>query len=356
VRARLRIVLDAIVYTVPLITLLIVASEWNGIPGQPLRDTAAYHLAAEAARTGADIYDPLPSAGPHEFRGEYPFLYPPPLAALLSFLPEMSLTTFDRLWLCLNIVAFWVFAASIARIASGAWTVRSTLRWGAATLFLPGAWLAIHFANIDMMILALVAFGLARPPIAGACLTLAAAFKVVPVWAFATRVLRRPRETVRSAAVAAAVCSAACFVVFGIVETVELSLRWVVDVMPTVSQGQFWGESLSMVRSGLDPIHYTSNLSLSFMPVQIAVLNGWEYDGGPLPSYVRFYLTAVGVLAPLLAAWLTRRRSPTLQTTVVFAAALFAAPIVRPYVLPVLLLVLAAIIQEKRSARLTPAA
>src|SRR5690606_18562126 len=108
-----------------------------------------------------------------------------------------------------------------------------------------------------------------------------------------------------------------------------------------------------MLRSGLAPIHYTSNLSLSFLPVQLAVLNGWwGYAGGELPGMVRFYLTAVAILGPLLAAWLTRHRGATLQAAVVFAAAVFAAPIVRPYVLPVLLLVLAAVRHEQRTAGL----
>ena len=102
-----------------------------------------------------------------------------------------------------------------------------------------------------------------------------------------------------------------------------------------------------MLLSDLHPVHYNSNLSLSFLPVQVAVLNGWRYEGGDLPGYVRHYLTAVALLGPLVAAWFTRHRSATLQTAVVFAAALFSAPIVRPYVLSVLLLVLAAARAER---------
>lgn len=354
---RLRFALEAVTFVVPVLTVLIALTEWNGIPGQPFRDTAAYHAAGEAARNDGDIYDPLPPPGPHAYRGQqhYLYLYPPPLAALLALLPRTRLVTFDRAWLCLNIVALWIFAASVARIANRTWNLRSTLRWGAATFFLPGTWLAIHFGNIDMMILALVALGLAHVPIGGAALVLAAVFKVTPVWPLLVRLLRAPRDTLGPAAAGVSVCVAACWAIFGIDQTVALSLRWIRDVMPSLSQGQFWGGSLAVLLTGLHPVHFTSNLSLSFLPVQIAVLNGWPYEGGDLPPYVRGYLTAIAVLAPIAAAWLTRKRSATLQGAVVFAAALFAAPIVRPAALLALLLVLAAARGERR-ARLTAAA
>jgi hypothetical protein len=124
-----------------------------------------------------------------------------------------------------------------------------------------------------------------------------------------------------------------------------------------LAQGQFWGESLRSLRTGgWHPVHYFDNLSLSFLPVQLAVLNGWGYDGGPLPGGIRAWLTGVSIIGPTLAAWLTRRRSPTAQAAIVFAAALFSGPIVRPYVLPALLLVLAAVRGERRESGLATAA
>lgn len=117
--------------------ILFVALEWNGIPGQA-RDTVAYHPAAEAARVGSSIYDPLPTPGPHEFDGEWLYLYPPPLAAMLSALPAVDYRTFDRVWLIMMLVAFWVLSACLARVASGDWSIRGTGTWAVALFLLPG--------------------------------------------------------------------------------------------------------------------------------------------------------------------------------------------------------------------------
>jgi hypothetical protein len=338
----------AAVHVVPFAVVALIVVEWNGIAGQD-RDTAAYHHAAAAARVDGQIYEPAPPPGPHEFHGEWPYLYPPPLAALLSWLPDTSYRGFDRGWLLLNLVAFWVAAAALGRIANGRWSAAATGRWGAALFFLPGAVLAIHFGNIDLVILALVALGLALPASAGFSLGLAAAFKVTPVWPLLALALRRPRRTLPGLAAAVALLGGACLLVFGWGGSVALSAQWVTDVMPAVSQGQFWGESLDRLRAGsLSPVHYLYNLSPSFLPVQLAVLSGaWDYEGGPLPGPVRAYLAAVAIGAPLAAAWLTRRRSPEVQAAIVLAAALLAAPIVRPYVLSVVLLVMAALRQER---------
>jgi hypothetical protein len=179
---------------------------------------------------------------------------------------------------------------------------------------------------------------------------LAAAFKVTPVWPLLTLVARRPRRTLPGMTAAVALCGGACLWVFGARGTVDLVVQWITDIMPTVAQGQFWGESFSNLQAGqLRFVDFLGNLSVSFAPVQMAVLWGWwDYDGGPLPGSVRGYLTAVAIGVPLVTAWLTRRRSPSVQAAVVLAAALFAAPIVRPYALPVLLLVLATVRQERR--------
>jgi hypothetical protein len=126
-------------------------------------------------------------------------------------------------------------------------------------------------------------------------------------------------------------------------------MQWVSAVMPTLSQGQFWAGSLAGIRRGeLAFLDYLDNLSLSFLPVQLAVLLGWDYRGGPLPGAVRVYLTAASVGVPLLTAWLTRRRTVCLQAASVAAAAMLAAPITRPIIFPTLLIVLAALHRERR--------
>jgi hypothetical protein len=337
----------------PFLLLLVVVFEWNGIPGQP-RDSIAYFRAANAARDGSNIYEPLPPPGPHEFAGEWFYLYPPPLAALLSFLPAVDYRTFDRIWLVANVLAFVVLGLMLAKVARGSWTVRGGFAWSAALLFLPGAALAIHFGNLDVMILALFASAMAVPWLAGLTLGCAAAFKVAPVWSLAAVLLRRPRLTLPGLAAAVVLCVGACLIVFGLDGTVAYVIHWTRDIMPTVSQGQFWGESLEALKAGgLTPVHYFSNLSLSFLPVQIAVLAGWGHDGGALPAGVRAYLTLIAIGGPLVAAWLTRHRTVNVQASIIMAAALLCAPIVRPYVLAIALVVLAALREERRTRRTT---
>jgi hypothetical protein len=350
-RQRWRRLARAATHITPVAILVFLAVEWNGIPGQD-RDTIAYHHAAASARADGAIYERKPPPGPHELTDWRLYLYPPPLAALLSFLPETTYRTFDRGWLVLNLLAFWILAAALGRLAAGAWSVSSTARWGAAAFFFPGTLLAIHYGNMEVILLALVAVGLALPATAGLTVGLAAAFKVTPVWPLLTLAARRPRRALPGLAAAVALCGGACLWVFGARGTVDLVVQWITDIMPTVVQGQFWGESFSNLQAGqLRFVDFLGNLSVSFAPVQIAALSGWwDYDGGPLPGSVRGYLTAVAIGVPLVAAWLTRRRSPNVQAAVVLAAALFAAPIVRPYALPVLLLVLATVRQERRDA------
>lgn len=348
---RLRNLGRATCVVLPVAMVVFMAFEWNGIPGQA-RDTLAYHRAGEVAAAGGNIYEPLPPPGPHEFTGEWFYLYPPPLAALLGFLPEVDYRTFDRMWLVLNFLAFWVLAAALGRIAGGAWSSGHTGIWGLALFFFPGTLMAIHFGNIELVALALVALGLAIPITSGTTLGLAAAFKVTPVWPLLTVLISRPRKVIPGLAVAVALAGGACLAAFGVAGTGALVAQWLRDVLPTVGQGQFWGESLARLKAGpLHPLHYLANLSIPFAPVQLAVMYGWDYSGGPLPGPVRAYLTATGIAAPLLVAWLTRRRPVPLQAAATLTAAVLAAPIVRPYALPVLLLLLATLLQQRRERR-----
>jgi hypothetical protein len=332
------------------LVLAVVVVHWQALPRFP-RDTLAYFQAGAAAAEGAGIYDPVPPAGPHEFRGvdDFHYLYPPPLAAMVSPAAGVGYRTFDRLWLILDLLAFGVLAAALARIAWGAWTFDGTTRWAAAVV-VPGPLLAIHFGNIELLVLALAALGLAVPRSAGFTLGLGAAFKVTPVWPLVALLIRRPRTIAPGVAAAMALAAGACLVVFGGSGTWALTAQWATQVMPTAGQGQFWGGSLAALQRGdLRPLDYLANLSPSFLPVQVAVLSGWwDYQGGPLPGAVRAYLTAMAIAAPLLVGWLTRRRSPNVQAAAVLVAALFGAPITRPYALPALFLLLATVRQERR--------
>lgn len=340
----------AAIRVVPMALVLgVVVVHWQALPDFP-RDTLAYYQASAAAADGTGIYD-VPPPGPHELRSidQLLYLYPPPLAALLSPVGDVGYRAFDRLWLILDVLAFWVLAAALAKIARGSWTFDGTTRWAAAVV-VPGPLLAIHFGNVELLVLALVALGLALPALGGFALALGAAVKISPIWPLATLAIRRPRRIGPGSAAAFVLAAGACLVVFGFTGTRDLVTQWFTQIMPTVGQGQFWGGSLAALQhGGLRPMDYIACLSPSFLPVQIAVMAGWwDYQGGPLPGPVRVYLAAVAVGVPMLVAWLARRRSPDVQAAAVLVAAMFAAPIVRPYALAAPLILLATVRRAQR--------
>ncbi len=340
-RRRLRLVVRAFVDLLPLTLLLFVALEWNGIPGQGYRASLAYLDAGMAARVGAPLYDPEPVAAPHEFVGKWPYLYPPPLAAVLSFLPPLDYPTFDRLWLILNVLALCMFGASLARIRDGRWSIRGAWIWSAAVFATPGAAHALHFGNVEPLIWALVGVGFSVPTVAGAALALGAAFKVTPAWAWLTFVSRRPGRHVPSTAAATVGLTALSAWVFGARRLLELCREWITAVLPSLSQGQFWGGSIAVLRDGIGPLDVLGNVSLSFLPVQLAALTVWDYQGGPLPAGARLFLTGVGLGLPLLLLWRLRFLSLRMQAAVVLCVAALVSPITRIFTLPLLLLPLA---------------
>jgi hypothetical protein len=254
----------------------------------------------------------------------------------------MSYRTFDRAWLVLNLLAFWTLAASLDRIAGGSWTGKGTLSWGAALFFWPGAVLSMHFGNVELVVFALAGLSLALPVTAGVSLSLAAVVKVAPGWALVPFLRRRPKHTLGGMLGAGLACIVASLMVFGWPHLWELLEQWVRGVLPTTAQGQFWGGSLAGLRDGIRPADVLGNLSVSFLPVQLAVLAGWDYAGGPLPVATRVYLTLFAICIPAFAAWVVRRRTLRFQAAVVLTVGVLAAPIVRPYALSSLLLVLAA--------------
>lgn len=349
VRRYVRRLRRAFVNLMPLLTLLVVVVEWNGIPGQR-RDTVAYFDAAVAARSESQgIYEPLPQIGPHEFLGDFPYIYPPVLAAALALLPDTSYRTFDRGWLLANVVAFWFLAAALARISSGTWKGRELLSWSAVLFLFPGTWFSIHFGNMDLVVLSLIAWSVAVPARAGALLPVGIVLKVTPVLPWLVFLIHRPRAAVVGAASVLALSAAVCLHTFGYSHSLLLFRQWFMMVLPSLSQGQFWGGSLAALKGGaLTPYDYFANMSPSFLPVQLAILCGWDFEGGSWPVGIRLYLAGFGVLVPLLTGWLTRRCSLSVQIAAVATAALWSAPIVRPYVLPAALILVAAFRPARR--------
>lgn len=312
------------------------------------RDALAYWSAAHHARGGISLYDSL-APGPHEFRGHWPYLYPPFLAGLLALLPATDYATFDIAWTVFSLCGLLCYGMSLARLHRCSWNGGWGVLWTCAVMAVPGTLNGLRFGNVDILILALIGLGLAAPAWAGAPLMLAALVKPMPVWPLAALATRSPR-VLRGAAWAGGLVGVVCAAALGPIRLVRESWHWLARVAPVLGQGQWWRESLNGLRFHFGADAIWDNLSASFAPVQIAVLRGWwGYTGGPLPAGVRAWLALFAIAVPVLVLIAARRRSPVMQAALVATAAILAAPIVRSYVLSIVLLPLAVWLGERRS-------
>ncbi len=303
----------------------------------------AYHQAAERVDRGESIYDPHPPPGPHAPDAWY-YLYPPFLASALALGPELPLVWFARVWLFIVLAAYWTYAACLCKLASGRLTFHGTLIAGALLGFVPGVMHALNMGQADTLMWAMLGVGLAFPVVRGGAFTAAALTKVTGVWALGVAMLREGRRTVAGAAIITFVAVAIAVIALGLGGFIESCREWFTYVMPVLAQGQFDpGNPITELRLpfGLGalelPAIIPNNLSISFLPIQLARWAGWwEYAGGPLPTAMRIYLTVAGVAAPVTAAWIFRRQPRDLHYALVITAALLFAPIFRVTNVPLL--------------------
>lgn len=309
-------------------------------PGDAAR---AYHQAGDAIREGRSMYEPLPPEGPHRV-GNY-YLYPPPLGALVGLLPATDPDVFQTLVLIANVIAVWIFAWVLARLARLP-SLHGTLFVAALLLMMPGLPETIAIGNIDPIVFALVGLGIVLPATtAAASLTAGAALKVTPVWALGV-LLARLRPSWPGAAAVAMACLLIVALATGVDGLIAESLLWARRIAPTLSQGQF--EVLPMVAGGEVRSGWllNGNISPAFLPVRLLVEQ--PPPGQDIPAWARMYLSIVQFGVPALTAWLTRHRSVREQAAWVISAATLAAPIMRGGYLPVLLLLPALLIGRKQ--------
>ncbi len=316
------------------------------------RDTVAYHQAAQNIDAGRSMYDPLPPKGPHRWEGVYHYLYPPQFAATLSILPRTSAVGFARVWFLVLFAAYWIFAAALCRIATGQVTLYGVLGAGALTAFTPGALLSLNFGQADALVWAAVALAFAFPVAAGAAFGIAALLKLYAVWAVLAAAFRKDWRTVRQAAVLVVCATALAALVLGPERFVAESRIWLLNVLPTVGQGQFEGGTVSgqLIRWLDLPVLYPMNLSLPLIPVRLL---GYGTDGAELPALARAYLVLAGVATPLTVAWLGRKWPVEFHYLAVLAAALSFSPLCRPSYLVALLPAAALIVKQYRARRVT---
>ncbi|MDF2440753.1 MAG: alpha,2-mannosyltransferase [Abditibacteriota bacterium] len=288
------------------------------------RDLFIYHATAQRVLQDRSIYTPQPNYGPEQVPTT--FLYPPAFAALIAPLGHLTLPAFSRLWFSLLIVAFWVYAATLAHLVTRRATLQSTLIAGFVLAAWPGTMIGMSLGNAQPMLHALwgisLACGAAASGIAacGVALAASALIKIHPLWPL----------MVAWKADRASILPSLCVLLTGtllgtFVCGVQSHWEWWQYAQPIVAQGSF----------------APSNFSLSFLALRAAQLLGWQYESGPLPGLARAYLTSVTLLAPLIALWLVRHEKPLLQMSVVGVVVVVFAPLCWDNYLPMLLAPLA---------------
>ncbi len=300
------------------------------------RDVPVYWQAAKNVRANVPIYTKQVSYGPDHFPQSI-YIYPPPFAAVIAPLGSLSFKAFSKVWFCLILLAFWIFAYSLAKLFKGERkvTLRDVLVWGLVAGLFPGTYTAIGLGQVDPILWALFAIGLigiARP----ALWALAALVKAFYVWPWiADLITTFQRDGVRVAlrALAGAMLVIGILVFYGgIICGWHSYVVWGRDVLPTLSQGNFKYD----------------NVSLSFAVLRLARLVGWDYLGGPLPLLAHLWLTAASIGAPLLAWWLSRHRMLQIKHACIIAASVLFAPVCWTCYLPLLLPLVALVIQDKQ--------
>jgi hypothetical protein len=303
-------------------------AHWSRQDGD--RDVPVYHAAAQRALAGQPLYEPWPDYGPDAYLARY--LYPPPFAAALAPTGRLSLLAFERLWYVVLELAYWTYAACLARLATRAWSPWSTSLAALVIQMWPGGAHAMSWGQADPIIWALIGLALVSERARGGMLAGAALIKVYALWPLALAVARERRRV----ALPAALVGAAAIALGAAVCGWRSYAAWAAMVPNVAGQGHF------------APL----NVSLSMAGLRAARAVGlWTYAGGPLGAGPRAVLLGASLAGPAAAAWLTRRLEPPLQYAATAAAAVLFAPLCWFLYLPQLLAPLALVVGRRRGDR-----
>jgi hypothetical protein len=269
-------------------------------------DFTVYHRTAGKLARGEPIY-----GEPHILRDAYNgFLYPPPCAALLRPAAALSLSTFQRLWYAVLLLAFWAYAGGLARLAVERPSARDVLVAGTVLLATPGTAHTMSFGNIDVIVWAVVAWGLRGR---GAALVLGVALKVFPI--FPLLIVARRARAVLSALLLAAAIAGATVLAIGTRPFVD----WWRVGLPLLTAGSFFDRNVSLP---------TTVLRL------VAAFGGLNLEGATLPGWARLFLVVAPLVAVAAAARRTRAWSPRARAAAVMLVAVWASPVCWWYQLP----------------------
>jgi hypothetical protein len=266
-------------------------------------DFMAYREAAACVANGQPLYDGL--AAPWPGRPPQGYIYPPPLAVALAPFAGASDRAFQTGWYAFLLVAFWVYAAGLARLV-GRPTVTRVFAAGLVLQIFPGTTVTMSFGNINVAVWAACSWALALEsgPLAGA----ASAFKIYPAWLL----LRRD---------------------WGAFWGVVVAVAILVATIPIVGADAFfeWKRALAIIATGPS---MAGNVSL---------------------AHLLGARGAVAALAPAMAAlstsWLARGIPRRARGGLVLGAAVVFAPFCWWYYAPILLIPMAALLGSRAEQR-----
>lgn len=294
------------------------------------RDLCAYYLVKERVENGEPIYLDLSNKGPHNSSLAL-YLYPPILASVLSLLPDMSFLTFARFWTLLLHAAFWVYAATLGKLAFGRFSFRATMVCGMVLFFFPGTFRGLVLGQIDPLLWAFFGLALSVPALRGWFTMLVAIIKPWGIWPFFWSLGEGLRVWVGAIMVLLGSALVGTLV-FGGEAFVENCRIWFTHVLPSLAQGA-WSYD---------------NRSLSFAFLRVVDAAGlWNYDGGILPSGARMWLLISGLAGPLWVGWRFRRAPKNMQLAAAGCAAILISPICWSTYLPATLAFVATVFYSK---------
>jgi hypothetical protein len=276
-------------------------------------DFLVYGRAADRAAHGQSPYE----ACVHErTRPPHCFFYPPPFAAAIALFGRASPNAFQAGAYLVLLLAFWAYAAGLVRLAWPPVEASRILIVGVLLFLAPGVNVTMSFGNLDLVVWALVAWGLTAER-ALPLLVIAAAFKIWPAIVLVNLLVTRPAR-LRPAALTAVAILAGTVAVGG---TGWFSdwFRWAV---PGLAAGTLDANNISLV----------------------AVL---ARHGIELPGPV---VAALPIVAALLASLALRRRPERLRAAVSGVVACLCASIFWAQNLGVLLIPLALWLASRRDA------
>lgn len=253
-------------------------------------DFPIYQRAAARSARGLSPYEPCahdPAVAPSCL------LYPPPFAAAVSLAGRASPAAFQKGTYLILLVAFWAYAAGLVKLALERVGVSRTLMAGALLFVTPGVNVTMGLGNLDVVVWALMVWGLAVES-ALPLLVVAAAFKLWPAVSLVALLIAKPAR-LRPVVLTAALLLAATLAVLGPSSFHD----WRQLAVPGLQAGTLKPTNVSVVA-------ILGRLGLAIR--------------GPV-------LALLPIGGACLAGWLLRRRPERLRAAVVGIAATACSPI-----------------------------